>query len=140
MRKKLKLLTLAIACALLYDGCKPDDPEVITTITVELTDFNTQQPVSDIGFYIQVDKGKGNFLYSVYDTIDSARTDATGKFTKVFSSNKIGKAYVFVVYPDYTDVKWRQRLKYSQIICEPFIDLCYDFYPGRKTTLKFYAY
>ena len=108
MRKKLKLLILAIACALLYDGCKPTEPEVITTVTVELYDGNTQEPIPNMPFYIQADFGKGNLLYPYYETIDSARTDATGKFTKVFSSTKIGKTYIFFSFPNE---------KLSEIIC-----------------------
>ena len=62
MRKKLKLLILAIACALLYNGCKGTDPEVITTVTVELYDGKTQEPVPNTAFIIWADRGKGNLL------------------------------------------------------------------------------
>ena len=137
MRKKLKLLTLAIACALLYDGCKPDDPEVITTINVELYDGKTQQPVPDVRFNILADF-KGPILNPIYEPLDTARTDANGKFTKVFSSKKIGKIYTGKVYVDLNNPKW--HLKYSGTQCPPFIDLCYNFYAGKTNTLTYYAY
>jgi hypothetical protein len=136
MKKQLQLLTLTIACALLYDGCKSDDPEVITTVTVELLDGKTQQPVPGIRFEILANYSTSNFFYSSYERIDTISTDITGKFTKVFSSKKIGKTYGFAAYIDKSDNKF--YLKYLGIQC--YENGCYSFDSGETTKLVFYTY
>ena len=49
-----------------------------------------------------------------------------------------GKVYAFRTYADITNQTF--RLKYTGLQCPPFVDLCYNFYPGETKKIILYAF
>ena len=96
MRKKLKLLTLAIACALLYDGC--DTPAPTTILYGTVTDIKTGEPIKDVLIEVRIAlKTSSIGVGASFIQYDAIRTDSLGKFRAEYPGLTTHKTYDYII-------------------------------------------